>query len=41
MRIIAELGINTNGSLDTALQMVEAAAEAGVDGNKVQAYDTA
>lgn len=39
MRIVAELGINTNGSLDTALRMVEAAAEAGADGIKVQAYD--
>lgn len=39
MRIVAELGINTQGSLDTALQMVEAAAEAGADGIKVQAYE--
>jgi sialic acid synthase SpsE len=38
MRIIAELGVNTGGSLDTALRMVEAAAEAGADGIKVQAY---
>ncbi len=41
MKIVAELGVNTNGDLDTALRMVEAAAEAGVDGVKVQAYDCA
>lgn len=41
MKIVAELGINTNGDLDTALRMVEAAAEAGADGVKVQAYRTA
>ncbi len=40
MRVVCELGLNTNGSLDTALRMVEAAAEAGADGIKVQAYDT-
>lgn len=41
MRVIAELGLNTNGSLETALRMVEAVAEAGCDGIKVQAYDPA
>jgi sialic acid synthase SpsE len=38
MKVVAELGVNTGGSLDTALRMVEAAAEAGADGIKVQAY---
>lgn len=38
--IIAELGINTNGNLPRALSMVEAAAQAGCDGVKVQAYET-
>lgn len=40
MMVVAELGINTNGNLDTAFQMIEAAAEAGVDAIKVQAYET-
>ncbi len=38
--IVAELGMNTNGSLDQALRMVEKAAWAGVDGIKVQCYET-
>lgn len=36
--IVAELGINHGGSVDTALRMVAAAAEAGCDAIKVQAY---
>ena len=36
--IVAELGINHNGSIDRALDMVRAAAHAGVDGIKIQAY---
>lgn len=39
--ISAELGQNTNGSMETALRMIAAAEEAGVDAIKVQAYDTA
>jgi sialic acid synthase SpsE len=37
--VIAELGINHNGDLKTALAMVDAAAEAGCDAVKIQAYD--
>ena len=36
--VVAELGVNHNGDLGTALQMVDAAAEAGCDAVKVQAY---
>ena len=34
--IIAEAGVNHNGSLDTALQLVDTAAEAGADAIKFQ-----
>lgn len=37
VQIAAELGLNHNGNLNTALQMVEAAVEAGCDAVKVQA----
>lgn len=37
--IVAELGVNHNGSLDTALQMVSAARAAGADAVKVQYFD--
>ena len=36
--IVAELGINHNGSVDRALEMVLAAYRAGVDAIKIQAY---
>lgn len=36
--IVAELGINHNGDLDTALRMVRAAADAGADACKVQCF---
>lgn len=36
--IIAELGVNHNGDLDTALRMIDAAARAGADAVKVQTY---
>ncbi len=36
--IVAELGLNHNGDLATAIKMVHAAAEAGADVVKVQAY---
>lgn len=36
--IIAEAGVNHNGMLDTALRLVDAAAEAGVDAVKFQTF---
>lgn len=39
--VVAEAGINHNGSLARALEMVHAAADAGCDAFKVQAYTTA
>lgn len=38
MKIIAEAGVNHNGSLDTAKKMVDAALEAGVDYIKFQTF---
>lgn len=40
MIVSAELGQNTNGSLETALRMIETAAACGADAVKVQAYET-
>jgi N-acetylneuraminate synthase/N,N'-diacetyllegionaminate synthase len=39
--LVTELGINHNGSVETAVQMVRAAVEAGADAVKVQAFDSA
>jgi N-acetylneuraminate synthase/N,N'-diacetyllegionaminate synthase len=36
--VIAEIGVNHNGHVDTALRMIAAAAEAGVDAVKFQAF---
>ncbi|MGB4441046.1 MAG: N-acetylneuraminate synthase [Coriobacteriia bacterium] len=38
VRVIAEVGVNHNGSVDTALRMVEAAAEAGANIVKFQTF---
>lgn len=38
IRIIAEAGVNHNGSLDMAMRLVDAAAEAGVDYVKFQTF---
>ena len=40
MKIIAEAGVNHNGSLDTAMKMVDAAVEAGADYIKFQTFQT-
>lgn len=39
--IIAEAGVNHNGSVDLALQLVDAGADAGADVVKFQTFDTA
>ena len=40
MKIIAEAGVNHNGSLETAMKMVDAAVEAGADYIKFQTFQT-
>ena len=37
--IIAEIGINHNGNIDTAIELIKAAKEAGVDAVKFQKRD--
>lgn len=37
--IIAEIGVNHDGSIDRALQLIDAAADAGVDAVKTQLFD--
>jgi len=39
--VIAEIGLNHNGSVDLAERMIDAAAQAGVDAVKFQTFDTA
>jgi N-acetylneuraminate synthase len=39
IKIIAEAGVNHNGSLDIALQLIEVAAEAGADAVKFQTFN--
>ena len=39
--LVAEIGINHGGSLDTALEMVRAAAASGADAVKIQAFEAA
>lgn len=41
MKLIAELGLNHNGSFNTAVSMINAAAQAGADIAKFQLYDPA
>lgn len=41
VRIIAEIGVNHNGSLERALAMVDAAADCGADAAKIQTFDPA
>jgi len=38
--IIAEAGVNHNGSLETAIEMIDVAAQAGVDAVKFQTFDS-
>lgn len=40
MKIIAEAGVNHNGSFDTAIKMIDAAKEAGADYIKFQTFHT-
>ena len=38
--VIAEAGVNHNGDLDIAKQLIDAASEAGADAVKFQTYKT-